>query len=42
MLLKNYLNTHFPSLPLRPPLFYNWKIGIRFELGDLEEELKNI
>ncbi|MBT2641536.1 DUF3885 domain-containing protein [Bacillus sp. ISL-41] len=24
---------NFPDLPLRPPLFYNWKIGIRFELG---------
>ncbi|MEH7403827.1 DUF3885 domain-containing protein [Gottfriedia acidiceleris] len=23
----------FPNLELRPPLFYNWDIGIRFELG---------
>ncbi|WP_301724072.1 DUF3885 domain-containing protein [Planococcus shixiaomingii] len=23
----------FPDLELRPPLFYNWDIGIRFELG---------
>lgn len=24
---------HFSNLKLRPPLFYNWDIGIRFELG---------
>ncbi|WP_096272402.1 DUF3885 domain-containing protein [Paucisalibacillus globulus] len=23
----------YPNLELRPPLFYNWDIGIRFELG---------
>jgi len=23
----------FPGLELRPPVFYNWHIGIRFELG---------
>ncbi|MEC3466069.1 hypothetical protein P9149_30005, partial [Bacillus thuringiensis] len=23
----------FPNLELRPPLFYNWDIGIRFRLG---------
>ncbi|MFZ3590112.1 DUF3885 domain-containing protein [Bacillus sp. DJP31] len=27
------MNEYFPNLVLRPPLFYNWKIGIRFELG---------
>ncbi|WP_041964221.1 DUF3885 domain-containing protein [Mesobacillus selenatarsenatis] len=27
------MNEFFPNLILRPPLFYNWKIGIRFELG---------
>lgn len=33
MLLGDYMNENFPNLKLRPPLFYNWKIGIRFELG---------
>ena len=33
MLLKDYMNENFPNLELRPPLFYNWAIGIRFELG---------
>jgi hypothetical protein len=29
---------NFPGLSLEPPLFYNWNIGIRFELGDPNEE----
>lgn len=33
MLLNDYMNEIFPNLYLRPPLFYNWEIGIRFELG---------
>jgi hypothetical protein len=33
MLLNDFINENFPNLPLRPPLFYNWEIGIRFELG---------
>lgn len=33
MLLNDYMNEHFPQLILRPPLFYNGEIGIRFELG---------
>lgn len=33
MLLNDYMNENFPQLILRPPLFYNWEIGIRFELG---------
>jgi len=33
MLLNDYMNENFPSLILKPPLFYNWAIGIRFELG---------
>lgn len=33
MLLKDFMNENFPNLELRPPLFYSWKIGIRFELG---------
>lgn len=32
--MYNYLNNHFPNLKLCPPLFYNWNIGIRFELGN--------
>ncbi|MGG0848073.1 DUF3885 domain-containing protein [Peribacillus simplex] len=27
------MNENFPNLELRPPVFYSWKIGIRFELG---------
>ncbi|MGE7932456.1 DUF3885 domain-containing protein [Viridibacillus arvi] len=27
------MNENFPNLELRPPLFYSWEIGIRFELG---------
>jgi hypothetical protein len=44
MFLNDYLNQNFPNLNLRPPLFYNWKIGIRFELGvecDREYHYKN-
>lgn len=33
MLLEKYMQGNFPNLELRPPLFYNWEIGIRFELG---------
>ncbi|MEA0553079.1 DUF3885 domain-containing protein [Lysinibacillus irui] len=33
MLLNDYMNEHFPQLILRPPLFYNGEIGIRFDLG---------
>ncbi|OLS40114.1 DUF3885 domain-containing protein [Bacillus sp. MRMR6] len=33
MYLDDYMSEFFPSLVLRPPLFYNWDIGIRFELG---------
>ena len=29
----DYLQKKFPELKLRPPLFYNWDIAIRFELG---------
>ncbi|RHW43606.1 DUF3885 domain-containing protein [Neobacillus notoginsengisoli] len=27
------MSENFPNLILRPPLFYNWHIGIRFQLG---------
>lgn len=33
MILNDFMNENFPNLELRPPLFYSWKIGIRFELG---------
>ncbi|OCA92862.1 DUF3885 domain-containing protein [Pseudobacillus wudalianchiensis] len=33
MALNDYMYKTFPHLALRPPLFYNWDIGIRFELG---------
>ncbi|MGG2091474.1 DUF3885 domain-containing protein [Bacillus sp. S13(2024)] len=34
------MNNHFPNLKLRPPLFYNWDVGIRFELGNPDEDDK--
>ena len=37
MRLNDYMSAAFPGLLLRPPLFYRWPIGIRFELG--KEEL---
>jgi len=33
---------NFPGLSLEPPLFYNWNIGICFELGDPNEVDDNI
>lgn len=33
MNLADFMNENFPSLELKSPLFYNWNIGIRFELG---------
>ena len=33
MLLVDHMNEKFPNLNIRPSLFYNWEIGIRFELG---------
>lgn len=33
MELNKFLNTYYPDLILRPPLFYNWSVGIRFEVG---------
>ena len=33
MLLTDFMNENFLNLELRPPLFYSWDIGIRFELG---------
>ena len=33
MFFIDFMNENFPNLNLRPPIFYNWEIGIRFELG---------
>jgi hypothetical protein len=33
MQLPEYLSVKFPNLRLTPPLFYQWPVGIRFELG---------
>ena len=33
MLFNEFMNENFPNLELRRPVFYSWKIGIRFELG---------
>ncbi len=33
MTLDKYMEVKFPNLELRPPLFYNWDVSIRFELG---------
>lgn len=44
MQLKDFMNENYPNLELRPPLFYNWDIGIRFELGvgwEIEEVYPN-
>lgn len=44
MNLEKYMATNFPNLVLTPPLFYNWDIGIRFELGlnwKSEESIKD-
>ncbi|WP_234969360.1 DUF3885 domain-containing protein [Bacillus massilinigeriensis] len=33
MQLNDFMHEYYPNLELRPPLFYSWDIGIRFELG---------
>lgn len=33
MEFKHYMKVNFPNLSLKPPLFYSWDVGIRFELG---------
>ncbi len=33
MKLNDFMQETFPNLALRPPLFYSWDMGIRFELG---------
>ena len=34
MSFDDYFKHHFQDLNLRPPLFYSWDVGIRFELGN--------
>ena len=38
MKLEEYMEKCFPNLSLEPALFYNWEIGLRFELGNPKEE----
>lgn len=40
MSLNKYMQENFPNLELRPPLFYNWNIGIRFGL-DTDNNFNN-
>ncbi|MDE5416147.1 DUF3885 domain-containing protein [Alkalihalobacterium chitinilyticum] len=44
MQLDRYMKEKFPNLELCSPLFYNWPIGIRFELenNDLQSEKEYI
>ena len=37
MKFQEFMNENYPELELKPPLFYNWDIGIRFALGEEEE-----
>ncbi|MGV2911420.1 DUF3885 domain-containing protein [Bacillus safensis] len=32
--INRFLKNHFPHLILTPPLFYEWPIGLRFEVAD--------
>ncbi|SES12119.1 DUF3885 domain-containing protein [Psychrobacillus sp. OK032] len=37
--LEQFMGSNYPNLMLRPPLFYEWDIGVRFELGvDMTEK----
>lgn len=31
--IEQFMENNYPNLKLRPPLFYDWDIGIRFKLG---------
>ncbi len=33
MQLNNFIQKNYPQLELKPPVFYSWPTGIRFELG---------
>ena len=37
-MLNNYLNEHFSDVRLESPLFYQAPIGLRFELGVLDNK----
>lgn len=44
-LLTEFMKEHFNNLTLRPPLFYSWTCGIRFEIskpGVLHEDQDNL
>ena len=32
-ILSQFMKEHFDNIPLRPPLFYSWEYGIRFEIS---------
>lgn len=42
-IVSNFMRDHFNNLPLRPPLFYSWAYGLRFEISipGVEHEDKN-
>lgn len=37
--MNSYLDEKFPELKIEKPLFYNWPIGLRFEIGQDELEV---
>ncbi|MBA6354197.1 DUF3885 domain-containing protein [Colwellia sp. BRX9-1] len=39
--MNSYLDENFPKLKIEKPLFYNWPIGLRFEIGQDELEVSN-
>ena len=39
--MNSYLEKNFPKLKIEKPLFYNWPIGLRFEIGQDEIELSD-
>ncbi|MEW9109591.1 MAG: DUF3885 domain-containing protein [Cytobacillus gottheilii] len=41
MQVDQFMESNFSGLALRPPLFYHWDVGIRFELG-VDYEFDNI
>ena len=39
--MNSYLDKKFPKLKIEKPLFYNWPIGLRFEIGQDELEVSD-
>jgi len=39
--MNSYLDEKFPNLKIEKPLFYNWSIGLRFEIGQDELEVSD-